>query len=297
MNIYLAGKIAKNGWRYSIVKGLRGALYEWSDCYGHGSWVEWPSEWPILDNAILDEHSYTGPFFVADDHGCFHGRNSHGCGATIAPGCNCETDQAGRRRKIIGLCHRAIDKSDILLAWLDSHDAYGTIAEIGYASAKGKFVYVASPTLVDDLWFVYLSASSPLSQRAHDSPASALRDMINLYSELRKEEIYRDNLESPIEKMFWHEGAAYLIGGLVPQVKVGKYRLDFGIPIDKIGIELDGHAYHSTKKQREGDAVRQRFLESQGWKIIRFTGTEVYRDPGKCVDGAMGLIEMYRGKR
>jgi very-short-patch-repair endonuclease len=65
---------------------------------------------------------------------------------------------------------------------------------------------------------------------------------------------------------------------LRPQYKVGAYRIDFAIiqkPI-KIAIELDGFAYHDRdKEQFQRERKRQNFITSQGFKILRYTWSDV----------------------
>lgn len=100
--------------------------------------------------------------------------------------------------------------------------------------------------------------------------------------------------ESPIEKLFL-DNAIDLIPGLKPQYKIGPYRVDFAIPDQRIAIELDGHQYHSTKEQRTRDAKRQRYLERNGWRVIRFTGSEVWGDASGCVEETIRLIEAIGG--
>ncbi|WP_448694322.1 endonuclease domain-containing protein [Pseudomonas rhizophila] len=48
-------------------------------------------------------------------------------------------------------------------------------------------------------------------------------------------------------------------------------------------VELDGHAYHSTKEQLEKDTIRQRYPTRAGYTLIRFTGREIARDLQRCV--------------
>src|ERR1700730_9535978 len=69
LTFYLAGKISKNGWRHRLVPRL-------SD----SPWAESGpiTEMPILKNGIAPGLHYSGPYFVACDHGCFHGPNTHG---------------------------------------------------------------------------------------------------------------------------------------------------------------------------------------------------------------------------
>lgn len=94
-------------------------------------------------------------------------------------------------------------------------------------------------------------------------------------------------LESPIEKIFWSCGYFELskYGQITPQVNTHGYRVDFAYLVNdqKIAIEIDGFDYHSTKKQMARDYQRQRHLEANGWRVIRFTGSEVYGDAQACV--------------
>lgn len=95
--------------------------------------------------------------------------------------------------------------------------------------------------------------------------------------------------ESPIEEQFW-EIAQHEIPGLIPQYHISRYRVDFALPDKHVIIELDGHEYHKTKKQRTADARRERNLQELGWRVIRFTGTEVYQDAQDCVEQVKRLI-------
>ncbi|WP_206996981.1 endonuclease domain-containing protein [Trinickia mobilis] len=65
--------------------------------------------------------------------------------------------------------------------------------------------------------------------------------------------------------------------------KHSRYRVDFLLKDARLIVELDGHAYHSTREQLEKDAVRQRYLTRAGYSIVRFTGREVNRCPTACV--------------
>jgi hypothetical protein len=143
--VYLAGKIEKHCWRHSIVRDLREALTdepaEIQNCPEpdrHGYVKIGP--WPVLREAIFGTHDYVGPFFAACDHGCYHGEDTHG---------------VARSNVVTGACMEAIDRCDVLFAWVDAHDCYGTIAEIGYAFARRKLIWIGGPRLFRDMWFVY----------------------------------------------------------------------------------------------------------------------------------------------
>lgn len=107
-----------------------------------------------------------------------------------------------------------------------------------------------------------------------------------------------------LERKFF-DVAIMRIPNLIPQYEVQtsagkKYRLDFAKIINhnlkrnkllKIAIELDGHDFHKTKEQRTNDTERQHNLELDGWKVIRFTGSQIYKDLNHCVDVAAKLID------
>ena len=53
-------------------------------------------------------------------------------------------------------------------------------------------------------------------------------------------------------------------------------------------IEVDG-GYHSERTQHEDDAVRQKWLEEMGYKVIRFTNEEVILN----IDSTIQTIKEY----
>jgi very-short-patch-repair endonuclease len=61
------------------------------------------------------------------------------------------------------------------------------------------------------------------------------------------------------------------------QLPIGEYFADFACREARLVIELDG-ATHSTAEEREYDARRTRFIEAQGWGVVRFWNAEVYEN-------------------
>lgn len=73
------------------------------------------------------------------------------------------------------------------------------------------------------------------------------------------------------------------------QRKIGRFRVDFAVTLKypnerRVVVECDGHAFHErTKEQAQRDKSRDRELLMAGWPVMRFTGSEIYRDPYACV--------------
>lgn len=92
--------------------------------------------------------------------------------------------------------------------------------------------------------------------------------------------------ESPVEVLFLREiRKERLFDAFAPNVEVmtGRYRIDFADIHTLIGIEIDGHKFHSDKKAFVNDRHRQRVLEQAGWRLIRFAAVEVMDDAANCV--------------
>lgn len=178
MKIYLAGKIGKNDWRHAIVRDLHITCADFSR--------ETFENWPILVGAIFERHEYTGPYFIACNHGCYHGDNQHGVGRSTG-GCS---DDAPKDGQIVALCQAAIRQSDLVFAWLDTTDAYGTLIEIGYALALGIRVAISAPERQRDLWFAYASSNAFIPAQ---SPEEGLGIAIRQYF---KGMAYRDYLQT-----------------------------------------------------------------------------------------------------
>lgn len=48
-------------------------------------------------------------------------------------------------------------------------------------------------------------------------------------------------------------------------------------------IEIDG-LYHSLPEQKISDQERTEWLESKGWKVIRFTNEEIFSNLDKVIE-------------
>jgi very-short-patch-repair endonuclease len=77
-----------------------------------------------------------------------------------------------------------------------------------------------------------------------------------------------------------------------------QYRLDFLVLYDgrAVAVELDGHEYHKTKEQRTSDAIRDRWLLARGVRVVRFTGSEVFADPQRCVRELLDVVRQSQAR-
>lgn len=53
----------------------------------------------------------------------------------------------------------------------------------------------------------------------------------------------------------------------------GTIHLDAAYPEGRLGIELDGYAWHADRRAFEGDRARDNELRALGWTVLRFTWT------------------------
>lgn len=110
--------------------------------------------------------------------------------------------------------------------------------------------------------------------------------------------------ESPIEELFL-AGFAYY-GAMNPedyqldqQVAHGRYRLDFVVTMgagtkweQRVGVECDGHDYHErTKEQARRDKRRDREMTRAGLPVLRFTGSELWRDARGCAEEVVDFLQ------
>lgn len=87
-------------------------------------------------------------------------------------------------------------------------------------------------------------------------------------------------------KIFWYN-----------QEKIGNYRVDFALDFWKSSqkryvIECDGHEFHEkTKEQAKYDKQRERFIVSQGYTVLRFSGSEIIGEFEKI---KLELFELFK---
>ncbi len=102
-------------------------------------------------------------------------------------------------------------------------------------------------------------------------------------------EILRDNAKrnrknmTDAEDVFWSIAKGSALGQrCLRQHIIGSYIVDFLFRKSKVIVEIDG-GYHFTEDQQREDAIRQDWLEHQGYKVMRFTNEQVLYETDKTI--------------
>lgn len=138
MKVYLAGRIKPNDWRCELT-------VEPSPIHDVKEWRE------VSELLMKDGNTLVGPFFIACDHGCYHGNCSHGAGILK---CTCDGGSASAHEvftKALG----GIAQCDLFFVWAgeDFDEAHGTMVEIGYARAWNKRIVIGTNSEQVRAWF------------------------------------------------------------------------------------------------------------------------------------------------
>lgn len=137
--IYFASAVEKNG-------GYRGKLLGNTRVMSCGY---------VTYDLINGSLNYGGPFALSDNHGCWHysglhglvqdGNNGSWCGGimSIQPNAfDVELHEGVDAKGAVSRCLDQIRVCDAVHAYIDRGDCYGTIAELGYAAALQKPIYL-----------------------------------------------------------------------------------------------------------------------------------------------------------
>lgn len=73
------------------------------------------------------------------------------------------------------------------------------------------------------------------------------------------------------------------------------YILDIAFPEEKLAIEADGTPWHSSKRARQKDHIKDNVLFKMGWEVLRFTDRQIISDCDKCVDEIEKMLNKKRG--
>jgi very-short-patch-repair endonuclease len=117
------------------------------------------------------------------------------------------------------------------------------------------------------LWDVHLR-----NKGRHGSPAA--RRLLRAASNGARSEA-----ERLLVKLLRDEG----ITGWRTNYPVGGYKVDVGFPKQKVAIETDGFAFHSSQEDFQKDRERQNKIALLGWKVLRFTWLDLVEYPRRVI--------------
>ena len=186
LRAYLAGKMA-SPYRGDIVNGYSETNHSefWDKVLELIPSEDWDGQfaWPEVPLAVrtrdgFDSISYCGPFWTPGENIQCHATNdepiSHGIdsffwyGHENPPPENSVLKRTTERSDVFDKCMRAIQKTNLLFAWIDSADCYGTLVELGWSKQmclvaeesgiRRKVVAIAFSNQLDeavksDMWF------------------------------------------------------------------------------------------------------------------------------------------------
>ena len=72
------------------------------------------------------------------------------------------------------------------------------------------------------------------------------------------------------------------------QHPIGPFIADFASDQAKLVVEIDGDT-HGTDDERAYDARREAFLQSRGWRVVRFWNVDVYSNLDGVIDAVYRL--------
>jgi len=104
---------------------------------------------------------------------------------------------------------------------------------------------------------------------------------------------------TPLERL----GAEVLRTGGVPTPRFEyplpwalERRFDAAFPTKRLAIEWDSRTWHELREAMERDRERDRQALLHGWRVVRFTWTDVTRNPRHVVDTVRRLLAMDDGR-
>ncbi len=96
---------------------------------------------------------------------------------------------------------------------------------------------------------------------------------------------------TPEEKHLWYDFLKRLPMKAHRQYNIGNYIVDFYIPKKQLVIEIDG-IQHLTEEHKEKDQERDKFLEGQGLRVLRFPNESIRKNFSEACQVILNHIEV-----
>jgi hypothetical protein len=86
-------------------------------------------------------------------------------------------------------------------------------------------------------------------------------------------------------------------GILIPQLKIGQYRADFGVvgKLRRVVVEVDGYTWHSSREAFANDRRRDREVLMSGWFVMRFPASEALYESAACAQQVVEFLQSELG--
>jgi very-short-patch-repair endonuclease len=103
--------------------------------------------------------------------------------------------------------------------------------------------------------------------------------------------VFNDRLKnSPVENKIAFELLMQGRKDFERQYQIGNYRADFFFPENKLVLEVDGRDFHSSIKQFSEDRVRDKYINDNGYCVVRVTGVVANEMPS----GVLSIIKLLK---
>ena len=211
----------------------------------------------------------------------------------------------------------AVSRSAACFAWLG--DGVPSDPRFWLATKHGKRTFLAEPGTKSLGKGLCRPTAAHLYECGDRSSAMALTSLIVEHdpNEVHVGALYCERLlrqvsacASHIEKRLLLHLAPDVADNTLSEITVqktvlgGKYRLDLAIenegyrsvfkdevPPVRIAVEADGHEFHErTREQATRDKARDRALTADGWRVLRFSGSEIWKAPEKCAREVVTIV-------
>jgi len=112
--------------------------------------------------------------------------------------------------------------------------------------------------------------------------------MTKLYNQKHQTNLRKKlrNNQTSSEKLLWNQLRRRQVNGhrFRRQYSFGKFIVDFFCPELKIAIEVDGANHFFDDRSTDYDLKKQKYINSLGVKVLRFTTTDIYNNIDNVLD-------------
>lgn len=92
-----------------------------------------------------------------------------------------------------------------------------------------------------------------------------------------------DGARSQAERILIQLLRSAKITGWKANYPVAGYKVDVGFPKQKVAVEVDGFAFHSSSEDFHQDRRRQNAIALAGWQVLRFTWLDLTESPDRVI--------------